>query len=85
MSLSTPESVRKLRAALHAKAKASPNQRFHALDDKVYRSDVLVFAYRCCRANGGASGTHPIHERHASVKCLQNRPASEAKPQDCAA
>ena len=45
-----------MRAALHAKAKASPKQRFHALYDKVYRSDVLAHAYVCCKANGGAAG-----------------------------
>jgi hypothetical protein len=38
MSLAPPEKLQKLRAALHAKAKALPNQRFHALYDKVYRS-----------------------------------------------
>ena len=56
MSLSTPESVRKLQRALHAKAKGAPDYRFYALSDKVYRADVLAFAYRCCRANGGAPG-----------------------------
>jgi len=45
-----------LQAALHAKAKASPKQRFHALYDKVYRSDVLLHAYRCCKANKGVPG-----------------------------
>jgi len=45
-----------LQAALHAKAKASPDQKFHALYDKVYRKDVLEHAYDCCRANGGAEG-----------------------------
>jgi len=24
--------------------------------DKVYRKDVLAFAYACCKANGGAAG-----------------------------
>src|SRR2546428_10906285 len=56
MNLTTPVSVQKLQTALHAKAKESPNFRFYALYDKVYRKDVLAFAYECCKANGGAAG-----------------------------
>ena len=56
MSLTTPPSVQKLQTALHDKAKGSPKFRFFALYDKVYRRDVLVFAYECCKANGGAAG-----------------------------
>ena len=56
MSLTTPISVQKLQMALHAKAKGSPSFRFYALYDKVYRRDVLRFAYDCCKANGGAAG-----------------------------
>jgi RNA-directed DNA polymerase len=56
MSLTTPESVQKLQTALHDKAKESPSFRFYALYDKVYRKDVLAFAYQCCKANGGAAG-----------------------------
>src|SRR4051794_26382964 len=56
MSLTTPMSVQKLQTALHDKAKESPDLRFHALYDKVYRRDILAFAYRCCKANGGAAG-----------------------------
>ena len=56
MGLATPESVRKLQTTFHAKAKNAPDYRFYALYDKVYRSDVLMFAYRLCRANGGAPG-----------------------------
>jgi RNA-directed DNA polymerase len=56
MSLTTPESVQKLQAALHDKAKKSPDFRFYALYDKVYRKDVLAFAYECCNANGGVAG-----------------------------
>src|SRR5246127_3960268 len=56
MSLTTPPNVQKLQTALHEKAKESPSFRFYALYDKVYREDVLAFAYECCRANGGAAG-----------------------------
>ena len=56
MNLATPSSVQKLQTALHDKAKGSPNFRFYALYDKVYRKDVLAFAYACCKANGGAAG-----------------------------
>src|SRR4051794_2292061 len=56
MSLTTPLSVQKLQTALQDKAKESSKRRFHALYDKVYRRDVLAFAYECCKANGGAAG-----------------------------
>jgi RNA-directed DNA polymerase len=56
MNLATPSSVQKLQTALHDKAKGSPGFRFYALYDKVYRKDVLAFAYACCKANGGAAG-----------------------------
>ena len=55
-NLTTPASVQKLQTALHAKAKEAPNCRFHALYDKVYRKDVLNYAYERCNANGGAAG-----------------------------
>ena len=63
MSLTTPFSVQKLQTALHAKAKESPNFRFHALYDKAYRKDVLVYAYERCQANGGAAGVDNRHSR----------------------
>ncbi len=56
MSLTPPPSVQKLQAALHAKAKGSPDYRFHALYDKVYRKDILSFAHECRKSNKGAAG-----------------------------
>ena len=56
MNLLTPMKVEKLQAALHAKAKESSDYRFYTLYDKVYRPDVLWYAYRICQSNGGAAG-----------------------------
>jgi RNA-directed DNA polymerase len=56
VSLLPPVKVGKLQTALHTKAKNSPDYRFYALYDKIYRWDVLGFAYARCRSNGGAPG-----------------------------
>jgi RNA-directed DNA polymerase len=56
VSLTPPSKVGKLQAALHTKAKNAPDYRFYALYDKLYRKDVLRFAYDRCRRNNGAPG-----------------------------
>jgi len=56
VSLVPPTKVGQLQDALHAKAKGSPNYRFYALYDKMYRADVLWHALRICQVNGGAPG-----------------------------
>jgi RNA-directed DNA polymerase len=56
MSLIPPIKVGKLQGVLRAKAKASPKYRFYALYDKVYREDVLGWAYERCLLNKGAAG-----------------------------
>jgi group II intron reverse transcriptase/maturase len=60
MSLTPPEQVGKLQAALHVKAKSSPDYRFYLLYDKLYRSDILWFAHRRCLLNGGAAGVDGV-------------------------
>ena len=48
--------VRELQRTLWAAAKQSPERRFHALYDRIYRGDVLGEAWRRVRANRGAAG-----------------------------
>src|SRR6201993_1521112 len=48
--------VRALQHALYRAAKADPGRRFHALMDKVTRSDVLWRAWVMVRRNNGAPG-----------------------------
>ena len=56
MSLATLPKVQKLQDTLHAKAKGTPEFRFYALYDKIYRDDVLWVAHRRCLLNQGAAG-----------------------------
>jgi RNA-directed DNA polymerase len=56
MSLEPPPTVGKLQGVLRAKAKEAPQYRFYALYDKMYRDDVLSWAYERCRRNQGAAG-----------------------------
>ncbi len=50
------DNVRRLQRRLWAAAKRSPGRRFHALYDRIHRSDVLWEAWRRVRANRGSAG-----------------------------
>ena len=50
------ENVRQLQQRLGECAKTSKTRRFHALYDRIYRSDVLWEAWRRVRGNAGAAG-----------------------------
>jgi len=77
MSLTPPPKVGKLQGALRAKAKEAPTYRFYALYDKVYRLDVLLWAYERCRLNKGAAGvdgqTFEAIEEYGPVKWVGER------------
>ena len=50
------DKVRELQRRLWVAAKRHPGRRFHALMDRIYRSDVLWEAWRRVRRNRGAAG-----------------------------
>src|SRR5579863_2636321 len=50
------EKVRQLQRKLYVCAKQSRTRRFHALYDRIYRSDVLWEEWRRVRSNRGAAG-----------------------------
>src|SRR5215469_9917498 len=56
MANTPKEKVRELQRKLYVCAKQSKTRRFHALYDRIYRSDVLWEAWRRVRSNGGAAG-----------------------------
>ena len=50
------DKVRELQRQLYVCAKQSKTRRFHALYDRIYRSDVLWRAWERVRSNRGAAG-----------------------------
>lgn len=60
MRLTTPENIRTLQRKLYQKAKQEPGYRFYALYDKVYRADILDYAYRLVKTAGGCAGSDGI-------------------------
>ncbi len=52
--------TRELQSKLNQAAKASPRRRFHALYDRIYRSDVLDSAWELVKRNHGAPGVDGV-------------------------
>jgi RNA-directed DNA polymerase len=58
------DKVRELQRTLYRAAKADPGRRFHALDDKLHRRDVLERAWGQVRRNRGAAGIDRVTLAH---------------------
>ena len=56
MGLQTPDKIRTFQRKIYFKAKSEPDFRFYQLYDKIYRADILHYAYRSAKANGGSAG-----------------------------
>jgi hypothetical protein len=90
------EKVRQLQRRLWVCAKQSRTRRFHALYDRIYRSDVLWEAWKRVRSNKGAAGVdettlRSIEERgvtqflegiQAELKAGQYRPSPGEEAMD---
>jgi len=82
--LKTPEKIRELQRKLYQKAKQEKEYRFYLLYDKVYRMDILTYAYNLVRANKGAPGVDGetfecIEAREGGVKVYLAEIAEELK------
>jgi len=66
------EKVRQLQRKLYVCAKQSRTRRFHALYDRIYRSDVLEEAWRRVRSNRGAAGIDA-----ETIQAIEQRGADE--------
>ena len=68
------DKVRRLQRKLWTAAKQHPSRRFHALYDRIHRSDVLWAAWECVRRNRGAAGvdgvTHVAVEQYGVMRLL---------------
>jgi RNA-directed DNA polymerase len=72
MTNTPQEKVRQLQNQLWVCAKQSKTRRFHALYDRIYRSDVLWEAWRRVRSNGGAAGVD-----RETIQAIEERGAEE--------
>lgn len=60
----TKVKVRELQRTLYLAAKANGKRRFHALYDKVHRTDVMWDAWRRVKANRGSAGIDGVTIQH---------------------
>ncbi|MDP2751829.1 MAG: group II intron reverse transcriptase/maturase [Rhodocyclaceae bacterium] len=83
MLLTTPRNIRILQRKLYIKAKQEPSYRFYALHDKIYRADILKWAWCLVKANKGSPGIDGIDfaaiENGEGVDCYLSEISSQLK------
>ena len=77
----TKVKVRELQRTLYFAAKANAKRRFHALYDKLYRTDVLWEAWRRVKGNRGSAGIDGITIRHIVQEYGEERFVREVQEQ----
>jgi len=82
--LKTPEKIRQLQRKLYQKAKQEKEFKFYLLYDKVYRMDILNYAYRLVKASKGACGVDgvtfaSIEEMKGGVQKYLDKAAKELR------
>jgi RNA-directed DNA polymerase len=60
----TKAKVQQLQRTLYLAAKVNAKRRFHALYDKVYRTDVMWEAWKRVKANRGSAGVDGVTIQH---------------------
>ena len=68
------DKVRQLQIRLWMCAKRSRTRRFHALYDRIYRSDVLWKAWTRVRSNKGAAGVDEVTAKEAMTLAAHKLP-----------
>lgn len=67
--LQSPEgTIRNIQRKLYVKAKREKAFRFYSLYDKIYREDILQYAWQRCRANKGAPGVDGLSFKDVETK-----------------
>lgn len=77
----TKVKVRELQRTLYFAAKANAKRRFHALYDKLYRTDVLWEAWRRVKGNRGSAGIDGVTIRHIVQEYGEERFVREVQEQ----
>src|SRR5690554_5145276 len=67
------EKARQLQRTLYRAAKEKPTRRFHALYDKIYREDIMTYAWKQVKVNKGSAGVDKMTIQYIREEYGENR------------